>query len=101
MLTYTQIFIGVGSGAVVWHSSHGTSFWPARINLWMHSSMAQILSFAASPRAIKAFGTETVLRRVLDVLVMLEFIELGLFAHARLSVKPAERRSGCWRSCFS
>ena len=76
MLTYTQIFIGVGSGAVVWHSSHGTSFWPARINLWMHSSMAQILSFAASPRAIKAFGTETVLRRVLDVLVM--FV-LGFF----------------------
>ena len=73
VITYLQVYYQLGSGAVVWKTSYGSTFRPARINLWLHSSMTQILSFAASPRAVDRYGVPHVLRRVQDVLVMFIF----------------------------
>lgn len=77
VITYMQMFHGTGSGRVVWSTWYGSFFWPSRINLWTHSSMSQILCFAASPRAVERFGVSFVLYRVLDVLLM---FTLGFFA---------------------
>jgi hypothetical protein len=73
VITYSQMLQGSGSGRVVWSTSYGSYFFPARLNLWLHSSMSQILCFAASPRAVEQYGVATVLRRVRDVLVMFVF----------------------------
>ena len=77
VLTYSQLHTGHGSGAVVWRTWYGSYLWPARVNLWMHSSMSQVLTFAATPRASDAWGTSFIMYRVRDVYLM--FI-LGLFA---------------------
>ena len=40
--TYSQMFLGFGAGLPIWRTSYGSFFQPARFNLWMHSSMAQV-----------------------------------------------------------
>ena len=70
LVTYMQMSTWSGSGAIVWKTWYGSYFWPARINLWMHSSVSQILSFAATPNVISAYGGRLVMRRVFDTYVM-------------------------------
>ena len=79
VLTYLQIHSGRSAGAILWPTWYGSVFWPARINLWLHSSMSQVLSFAASPRAVEVHGVQHILQRVADVYVM--FV-LGFLATA-------------------
>ena len=84
---YLQLHLGVGSGLPLWPTSYGSVFSPSRVNMWMHSSMTQILSFAAAPCAGRsgedgkkpAYTIQTALWRVLDTFVM--FV-LGFLATA-------------------
>ena len=73
VMTYSQIAGEFGAGAVVWRTWYGSFFWPSRLNLWLHSSMSQVLSFAATPRAADFWGTQRVLHRVADVYWMFLF----------------------------
>ena len=70
--TYSQMFLGFGAGLPIWLTSYGSFFQPARFNLWMHSSMAQVLCLVSSP-STKDYGIDSALSRVLDVYMMFIF----------------------------
>eukprot|EP00965_Chrysotila_dentata_P081632 2695377-Pleurochrysis_carterae.AAC.2 len=62
VLTYLQLYLAFGSGRILLPTFYGHHFPFTRVNLWVHSSLAQVLIYAVSPRVAATVGWTEVSR---------------------------------------
>lgn len=70
VVTYFQMYRHVGSSRGILRTWWGGHFYAARINLWCHSSLTQVVVYASAESVTARFGVERILRRLVATYVM-------------------------------